>query len=201
MLKIRNWLVAYWQWLVGGLIIFAVVLWKFWPNSLTLTKNDPPAVQQTTMVKSTPKKSPTTIVVDVQGEVNKPGVYHLLASARIYDAIQHAGGPTANANLKGINQAQKLHDQSQVIVPDQTTATPNTNAASATATTTANASVNLNSATAEELQQVNGLGPKKAEAIIQYRQDHGSFTKVEDLTNVKGFGEKTVDNLKDQLCV
>ncbi|UQS82741.1 ComEA family DNA-binding protein [Bombilactobacillus folatiphilus] len=199
--KIKVLLQTYWQWLLGGVIIIVVLIWRFWPAPQANNQivQSAPQKQQTKIAHQT--STSRTIMVDVQGEVNKPGVYHLLTTARVYDALQHAGGPTANANLQGINQAQKLHDQGQVIVPNKNQSTSAVGG-DTTASMGANSkSINLNSATSEELQQVNGLGPKKADAIVQYRQDHGTFSSVNDLTKVKGIGDKTVESLKDQLSV
>ncbi|UQS83756.1 helix-hairpin-helix domain-containing protein [Bombilactobacillus thymidiniphilus] len=187
------------------LLILGVGFWsKIKPS--TVNDNFTNTTQTTNKVaKTTDDASQTKITVDVQGEINHPGVYHLSKNARIYDAVQAAGGATPQANLKGINQAQKLHDQSQVIVPNvaDNTATTTSDSSDDSTTQTGQAShtVNLNSATAEELQNINGIGPKKAEAIVQFREDNGSFNKVEDLSKVKGIGDKTIAAIKDQLTV
>lgn len=101
--------------------------------------------------------------------------------------------------MKGVNQAQKLHDQSQIYVPNQAEAVSPTDDNSAT--NGSSATVNLNSATETELQNISGIGPKKAAAIIDYRQSSGSSQKVEDLIKVKGIGAKTLESIKDQLSV
>lgn len=149
------------------------------------------------------KKEPKFVVVDVQGAVKKPGIYRMPNSARIYDAIQHAGGTKDAADMSKINQAQKVHDQSQVFVADKSTDGNKTDNAGKAADTGSNNSqqININSADVTELQKINGIGARKAETIVKYRDDNGSFDKVEDLTKVNGIGDKTVERIKDQITV
>lgn len=118
-----------WQWLkehikLVSLVILVTILglWQLWPapsvNNDDLTVNSSKTAQISTS-KPTKTANSKWLIVDVEGAVNKPGVYRLLATARVYDAIQHAGGLTEQADTSAINQAQKLHDQSQVFVPDK----------------------------------------------------------------------------------
>ena len=122
--------------------------------------------------------------VDVKGAVNKPGVYHLKKGARVQEAIAAAGSQTSLADLNQVNLAKELQDQQVVYVPAQGEKV-------ADATT----------ATKEQLQTIDGIGDKKADKIIAYRQEHGGFKTVEDLKNVDGFGDKTVAKIKDRLAV
>lgn len=205
-----------WQWLkehikLVSLVILVTILalWQLWPappvNNDDLTVNSSKTAQKSA---SKPTKTATSkwLIVDVEGAVNKPGVYRLLATARVYDAIQHAGGLTEQADTSAINQAQKLHDQSQVFVPDKNNSSTAANTVQTTAANTDNSTtdtktINLNTADVTELQNLPGVGPKKAELIIQYRQEKGSFSKIEDLTEVQGIGEKTFAKIKSQLTV
>lgn len=118
-----------WQWLkehikLVSLVVLVTILglWQLWPapsvNNDDLTVNSSKTAQKSTS-KPTKTANSKWLIVDVEGAVNKPGVYRLLATARVYDAIQHAGGLTEQADTSAINQAQKLHDQSQVFVPDK----------------------------------------------------------------------------------
>lgn len=195
--------------LVGMLVLTLIILiWQFWPtvkvNNNDVNFDQPKATKKLANKEATTKTS-KWIIVDVEGAVNKPGVYHLLPTARVYDAIQHAGGVTEQADLQAINQAQKIHDQSQIFVPDK-----NNNAArvgssgdvnSANGSTGIEKQVNLNTATIEQLQSLDGIGPKKAELIIKYRQEKGNFSKIEDLTNIQGIGEKTLEKIKSQITI
>ena len=205
-----------WQWLkehikLVSLVILVTILalWQLWPappvNNDDLTVNSSKTAQKSA---SKPTKTATSkwLIVDVEGAVNKPGVYRLLATARVYDAIQHAGGLAEQADTSAINQAQKLHDQSQVFVPDKNNSSTAVNTVQTTAANTDNSTtdtktINLNTADVTELQNLPGVGPKKAELIIQYRQEKGSFSKIEDLTEVQGIGEKTFAKIKSQLTV
>ncbi len=205
-----------WQWLkehikLVSLVILVTILglWQLWPapsvNNDDLTVNSSKTAQKSTS-KPTKTANSKWLIVDVEGAVNKPGVYRLLATARVYDAIQHAGGLTEQADTSAINQAQKLHDQSQVFVPDKNSSSTAPNTAQTTAANSENSvtdtkTINLNTADVTELQNLPGVGPKKAELIIQYRQEKGSFSKIEDLTEVQGIGEKTFAKIKLQLTV
>ncbi len=205
-----------WQWLkehikLVSLVVLVTILglWQLWPapsvNNDDLTVNSSKTAQKSTS-KPTKTANSKWLIVDVEGAVNKPGVYRLLATARVYDAIQHAGGLTEQADTSAINQAQKLHDQSQVFVPDKNSSSTAPNTAQTTAANSENSvtdtkTINLNTADVTELQNLPGVGPKKAELIIQYRQEKGSFSKIEDLTEVQGIGEKTFAKIKSQLTV
>lgn len=198
MQSVKLWMMKYRVWFLGVLILL-VCGSSYWIHRQT-------QIQQEVTLKAVPKTTTNSkkstskyLMVDVQGAVNRPGVYQLAATARVYDAIKRAGGTTEAANLKGVNQAQKLHDQSQIYVPNQAEAVSPTDDNSAT--NGSSATVNLNSATETELQNISGIGPKKAAAIIDYRQSAGSFQKVEDLIKVKGIGAKTLESIKDQLSV
>lgn len=205
-----------WQWLkehikLVSLVVLVTILglWQLWlapsVNNDDLTVNSSKTAQKSTS-KPTKTANSKWLIVDVEGAVNKPGVYRLLATARVYDAIQHAGGLTEQADTSAINQAQKLHDQSQVFVPDKNSSSTAPNTAQTTAANSENSvtdtkTINLNTADVTELQNLPGVGPKKAELIIQYRQEKGSFSKIEDLTEVQGIGEKTFAKIKSQLTV
>lgn len=149
------------------------------------------------------EKEPSTIFVEIKGAVRKPGVYTFQSDARVEEAIQRAGGFTSKADSIEINQAAKLEDSMMIYVRKQGEAERETQTASADASTGVEKSegVNVNQANAAELQTINGIGPAKAEAIISYREEHGEFQQIEDLRNISGFGEKTIERLKSQLTV
>lgn len=163
------------------------------------TNNEPVKTQVLADKKSASKEeiksAEKTIVVDVQGAVNKPGVYHLKERTIVLDALQMAGGTKNDADLKQINQAKRLKDQMQIYVPSKTEKRP-TGYGSAE-----KEAVNINTATVDDFKKVTGVGPKKAEKIIAFREQHGDFKDLNDLKKVSGFGEKTIEKLKDQLTV
>lgn len=157
------------------------------------------------------KQTAATVTIDIAGAVNEQGVYTLRNGARIQQAIEAAGGLRKNAQLKAINRAVVLKDQDKIYIPyrgEKNTAAVAT-AGSGTADPTSadpNAAseqtkINLNTATAADLQKLNGIGEKKAAQIIAYREKEGSFKKIADIMQVSGIGSKTFAALKDQLAV
>ena len=146
------------------------------------------------------------VTVDVKGAVKKPGVYQLQSNSRVHDALEKAGGLTDEADLKSVNQAQKLSDEAVVYVAkvgenavDVTTSAP----ASATSGIgqAKSALVNLNTATEADFQTISGIGQKRAQDIIAYREANGRFKSVDDLKNVSGIGAKTLEKLKEYVTV
>jgi len=140
------------------------------------------------------------ITVDVKGAVKSPGIYNLPLGSRVHDAVQKAGGMTENADSKNLNLAQKVSDESLVYVPskeetDIQEASPNTTSSKETK------KVNINKASLEELKQVKGLGGKRAQDIIDYRESNGKFKSVDELKKVSGIGAKTIEKLKDYVTV
>lgn len=146
------------------------------------------------------------VTVDVKGAVKKPGVYQLQSNSRVHDALEKAGGMTEEADLKSINQAQKLSDEAVVYVAkvgenavDVTTSAP-ANATSGTGQTKSTL-VNLNTATEADFQTISGIGQKRAQDIIAYREANGRFKSVDELKNVSGIGAKTLEKLKEYVTV
>lgn len=144
----------------------------------------------------------TSIIVDIKGEVQKPGVYEVDQHVRVSDAISIAGGFTEDADQTNMNLAQRVHDEMVIIVPKEGEEIISVSTPGETTTTDEDRNkIRINQATLEEIQTLNGIGPKKAQAIIDYREEHGSFQSVEDLIEVNGIGEKTVENMKESIIV
>lgn len=152
-----------------------------------------------------------TVTCDITGAVKHQGVYTLKNGARLQELIEAAGGTTSRAQLKAINRAILLKDQDKIHIPYKGEKIDNavTNAATSSSPEASSSSgqtesgdkINLNTATVTELQKLTGIGEKKAEQIIAYREQNGSFKKIEDLMQVSGIGEKTFESLKDQLAI
>ncbi len=140
------------------------------------------------------------IFVHVAGAVRRPGVYTLRGGARVADAVQRAGGARRGADLSAVNLAQKLEDGRQVLVPRRAdvAAAASTGVPRAPGTVPA-PPIDLNTATLEQLDTLDGVGPATAQKILEYRQDHGGFGSVEELGQVSGIGEKRLAALRDHV--
>lgn len=132
------------------------------------------------------------VLVDVKGEVRTPGVYEIESDKRVHDAIALAGGMKDTGDSNSLNLAQKVHDEMLIEVLHKTKLKTNGNHYS-------DGKVNINLASVEELQKITGVGPKKAEAIVKYREENGSFLSIEDLDKVSGFGLKTIEKIKEEI--
>jgi len=148
------------------------------------------------------------ITVHVAGAVRRPGLYRLAAGSRIDDALQRAGGPRARADLTAVNLATKLEDGRQVIVPERgsgaAASAPGSGSGSAAAGGPGSAPaapVNLNTATLEQLDTLDGVGPGIAQRIIDYREQHGGFRNVDELGEVPGIGDKRMATLRPLVTV
>jgi len=135
------------------------------------------------------------MVVHVAGEVRDPGVYELAAGSRVTDAVERAGGPTGSAAPDAINLAAKLADGQQVIVPASAPG-PGTGLAAPAAE---DAPISLGTATVEQLDTIEGIGPVTAEDIVGYRDEHGGLSSVDELDQISGIGPATMEALRDRL--
>ena len=138
------------------------------------------------------------ILVDVAGWVRRPGVYEFEEGARVIDAIDAAGGARSGALLESLNLAAPLADGIQILVPRQgkTVAPPASGAVAGVA-----GLINVNSATAIELEELPGVGEVIAQAIIDFRTENGPFTSVDQLLDVSGIGDATLENIRELVTV
>lgn len=150
----------------------------------------------------------TEVYVDVDGAVASPGVYRLKDGARVSQAIDAAGGLTAEADVTGLNRASKVTDGQKIYVPtvgEQQAALAaggvEGGAAAASGAGASSGLVNINTASAAELQTLSGIGPSMAQSIIDERTQNGAFASVDDLMRVSGIGEKKLAKIKDCICV
>ena len=166
--------------------------------------------EEKVVAKTKGEEESEQVTVDIKGAVKNPGVYELRAGARVHEAIQKAGGLTADAEAKSINQAQKLTDEAVIYVAkigEEGADVTQTGQHQAGASDSAGASggksdkVNLNTATEAELQTISGIGQKRASDIIAYRESSGRFKSVDDLKKVSGIGDKTLEKLKEYVTV
>jgi competence protein ComEA len=134
------------------------------------------------------------VVVDVAGAVRRPGVYRLPAGARVVDAVQRAGGPKGGAALESINRAARLADGQQVVVPQR-----GPGGAAPTAAPSEAGPIGLGSATVEQLETIDGIGPVTAQKIVDYRDQHGGLASVDQLDQISGIGPATMESLRARL--
>lgn len=146
--------------------------------------------------------APAPVVVHVDGAVANPGVYELRATIpRARDAIEAAGGLTEDADTTGLNLAQAVADGSKVHVPHAGEAPAQAAQPSAGGGGSSSGPVNINSAGADELKTLPGVGDATAASIIREREEHGPFTSPEDIMRVSGIGEKKFEKIRDGICV
>lgn len=136
------------------------------------------------------------VVVDVTGAVVQPGVYRLPAGSRVTDAVQRAGGASGGALLEAINLAARLADGQQVVVPKRV---PGGGPLSATGATEEDGPISLGTATVEQLDTIDGIGPVTAQDIIEFRDEHGGLSSVDQLDQVSGIGPATMEALRSRL--
>lgn len=143
-------------------------------------------------------------LVDVKGAVKNPGVYEVTLDERVIDVIDKAGGLKEGADETKINFAGRVTDEMVLYVPLIGEEGENMIVSAGpgfTSTSQGDGKININKATSDELQNLPGIGPSKAEAIIVYREERGLFQTIEDLKLVTGIGDKTFERLQDQIIV
>ena len=140
------------------------------------------------------------MVIDVKGAVKKPGIYQMENESRVHDAILKAGGARSDADLGQVNLAERLSDGKVVYIPKQGEQARQS-AWMKSSPDGKSDKININTATAKELEQLNGVGAKKAQSIVTYREENGPFERIEDLSNVPGIGEKTLEQFREQITL
>jgi competence protein ComEA len=144
-----------------------------------------------------PVPSPVQVAVYVTGAVQNPGVYRLPGESRVQDALEAAGGPTANADLDRVNLAQRVHDEDQIYFPE-------VGEESIPASSTGGSPeglIDINTASAGELEELPGIGPALAQSIIDHRESHGPFGSIEEIMDVQGIGQGVFDDIRELITV
>ena len=211
-MQVKRWLMEYKKVLsiIGGVlaVIVIILVGRGMMDSSTKEKVMVTNAVNTTRVEETTTMMPQNCYVDIKGEVLRPGVYEFSCESRIQEVIKKAGGFTEEADETKINLAQKITDQMQMIVPNVNSKqeggvtegnSEKGNSSNTTPSNSKQGTVNINTATLEELQTIKGIGKKKAEAILQYRKEHGPFRTKEDLLEVKGIGKKALEAIESQV--
>ncbi|WP_108669582.1 helix-hairpin-helix domain-containing protein [Peribacillus acanthi] len=193
---------------IGGTMFFLHEKTKAEPPNeefIIESQNEEEVVIKTDKGGNTDQETPEIIIVDVKGAVVNPGIYPSKDGERVHDIIQKAGGTVDNANINAINLAQKVEDQMVIYVPligeETIQSFVGTEQATSNVEEKSSEKVNLNMADEMNLQTLPGIGPSKAAAIVEYRNQNGGFKAVEELKNISGIGEKTFEKLKDLISV
>lgn len=198
--KWESWSLAVKGAVIGGVLLLLVSVGGLLPKKEEAVEETEAAI--TTVMAEKTEESTTleaVIFVDIKGEVKKPGVYQMKVGDRVKDAIDAAGGLTAEADSQKVNLAQRVEDQMVIVVPkvgEEAEAIP---AGVTSKETSKEGKVNINTATVEELKTLKGVGEKKAEAIIEYRKKNGSFKTKEDLMKVRGIGKKLFESFEERI--
>ncbi|MFB9761768.1 helix-hairpin-helix domain-containing protein [Ectobacillus funiculus] len=184
----------YTKWGVLAAAILLLLFLFYWQTDRGKQKDPLPIVSKQEQRTEAAEPETSFVIADIKGAVKNAGVYELPNGSRVKEAIERAGGLLSDAETGSINLAQLVHDQMMIVVPkkgEQPLFPPSSEGGK----------VAINIATKEELEKIPGIGPKKAESILRYREEHGSFRKFEDLLEVEGIGEKSLEKLKDEIIV
>lgn len=189
-------------------VIVAVVMWRGRPRPVAGEAPVPLATVASTTASGAvplgagpsggggrPTATPTGLVVAVVGKVRRPGLVTVAPGSRLVDAVAAAGGALPGVDLTPLNLARRVSDGEQIVVGAPAPVVPGGGPAPQTA------QVNLNTAAAEQLETLPGVGPVLAQRIIQWRDEHGGFQRVEQLQEVAGIGSRTFDRLRDRVTL
>lgn len=195
---------------IGGTLVIAIIAYYylFASPAVTLPVTEP-NMQETESkakvneveTKPEEQQSPKIIMIDIKGEVIKPGVYQATEGERVHDLIKRAGGLTEGADDSKINFAMYVKDEMVLYIPavgEVINEIPNQ---SVQAGQTGDEKVNINTADAAGLETLPGIGPSKSAAIIEYRETTGPFKTIEDIKSISGIGEKTFEKLKEKITI
>lgn len=137
--------------------------------------------------------------VDIEGEVNNPGVYKIKDGDRVFQVIAQAGGITDEADLSSINKAEVVTDGQKIHINKKGESSNGEGGEASTGS--GGRKININQADESKLQDIPGVGPSMASRIIDYRNTNGRFKTIEDLKNVSGIGDKRFESMKDMITI
>lgn len=191
------------KWLGLVAIIGTLLFLVFWKTNQSVERTPITMNVQEKEIekKGKPKISDTkeqkrTIIIDVKGAVNKEGVYEMKEGDRVKDAVQKAGGFLSEVDMKKVNLAQIVQDQMLLYIPSK-----NESEQGMFTSSKEDDKIRINTAAKEQLEKITGIGSRKAESILKYREEHGPFQKIEDLLEIDGIGAKSLEKIKDQIII
>ncbi|OOE13681.1 helix-hairpin-helix domain-containing protein [Fictibacillus arsenicus] len=166
------------------------------PEQMPMIKDETETIDSETEKNEEESIVSGPIMVDVQGSVNRPGVYEMNNGDRVIDVIKKAGGFLEEAEARSVNQAEKIIDEMIIYVAAKG---EEVHPLSSNKGNEKDDLLNINSADLSELQTLSGVGPSKAQSIISYREEFGPFKSIDQLLEVRGIGEKTIEEWKDKI--
>lgn len=190
------------KWLGLVAIIVTVLFLFFWKTnqhterSVIATDVQAKDVEKKSKPKILDAKEQKKILIDMKGAVVKEGVYEMKEGDRFKDAVEKAGGFLPEADIKKVNLAQIVQDQMILYVPNK-----NEQVQDVATSPKGEGKVQINAASKEQLEKITGIGSRKAESILKYREEHGPFQKIEDLLEIDGIGVKSLGKIKDQIII
>lgn len=201
-------IMLYRYWLMGAGLALILVLILILKLSFPKTETQDDLMQEwldsseklDEVSESAVEDSSATMYVDVKGAVQSPGIYPIETDMRVWNVLELAGGMTDQADEKQINLSQKVEDQMVVYVPEIGEA-PVEPLVETNIKENDSEKIDLNTATEQELMTLSGIGQKKAQEIINYRETQGRFSSIEELTAISGFGEKTLEKIRTLIYV
>ena len=196
-MKQQKWII----WIICGAILLGAGFWY--------TKGQDPVTKESNFQasvseSSAPAGDTSKIAVFICGAVKHPGVYRFSESVRICDVIASAGGLTKKADTNAVNQARFVQDGEQIEIPRRSKTAkdqPRAESDAQTASATSSDKISLNKATKEQLLSLPGIEESKANAIVAYRTEHGSFQKIEDIMNISGIKNGVFDKIKNKITI
>lgn len=208
----KDWMYEHKVYLIIAVITAFVTVYYFFEerkssSEINAEEMVPPAINDEEEVTQMPEnqiKETESFIVDVKGQVKMPGVYSSSQEERVIDVVQRAGGLTENADQSKVNFAEHVQDAMVIyipakgeegVMPQGLTSSPSDPGGAK------QGKINLNKADETQLQNLPGIGPSKAAAILEYRETNGPFKSVEDLKNISGIGDKTFEKLKDLITI
>lgn len=201
----RMLLQKYWQYSVGAAVVLLMLIGSilFYDTSENQMNEEISMISTSSSERFESESISKQIYVDIKGAVKKPGMYEGLTEMRVWDAVALAGGVREDADTKQVNFSQRIVDQMVIYVPiiGEEGQELTSNDESQEGQKKAADKINLNKANEAELTTLTGIGQKKAQEIIRYREENGGFKSIEELKNISGFGEKTFEKLKDSISV
>lgn len=207
-MDLKSFFDQYKLYIIGVIATVIIIVYFIFANlqepaeSLTFTSEPSETIAEETSEVSVP--AALTVFVEIKGAVSAPGVYELPVDARVKNVLDIAV-LSDKADLMTVNQSAKLTDEMVIYIPYEGEIEENTvldlAEGSPGETDSSGELVNINTAGIDELTTLNGIGEKKAQAILTYREEQGLFGTLEDIKNIPGIGDKTFENLKPFITI